>query len=437
METDKKLTPDEYASDALELDNEVENPPLNYLENLFQSLHQNIQDEALLNIPRAQASLQTVQIADKNHLYYFQQALGSKSTPQAQIGDNTFHMLSSYDYLGLIGHPKIETAAINAIKSFGSGTGGVRLLTGSMTLHHELEQEIANFKKVEAAVTYTSGYAANLAIISALMSKEDIVIADKWIHNSTVEACKLANVPLAKFEHNNMEMLEALLKEHAANKRVMVITEGIFSMDGDIGNLPEIVDLKNKYNAFLMVDEAHSLGVLGQNGRGVDEHFGIPPTEIDIFSGSLSKTIPSNGGFIAGSKKLIIYLQHASAPYIFSSALAPPLAAAAKEALNIIQKEKYRLTNLKKNRELLAKGLNALGFNIGKSETAVIPVILGENEYAYLAAKQLFKKGFLATPVIYPAVSKGKARLRLCVTAAQDEKFIERTLAAFKSLAVQ
>ena len=366
--------------------------------------------------------------------YLFQKALESKSGPFITLEDQEYKMMSSYDYLGLIGHPDIEKASTDAIKKFGTSTGGVRLLTGTNSLHLSFEKELANFKGTEAALSYSSGYHANIAVISALFGSKDLVLIDSKIHQSTFDACKLSGVSFRRFSHNDHKSLEKLLKLRENGKRILIISEGCFSMDGDICCLPEIVDLKNRYGALLMIDEAHSLGMLGKNGSGVDSHFGISPTEVDIFTGSLSKAIPANGGFVAGSKELISYLQHGSSPYIFSAAMGPASTAAAMASLKVMLKEPERHKTLHENSNYLRNALQELGYDTGETITPIIPVLLGEDEATFEFAKKLYENRILATPIVYPAVPRGQARLRLCVTASQDMNFLQEVIKVFKEL---
>ena len=266
------------------------------------------------------------------------------------------------------------------------------------------------------------------------MDVKDIVLVDSKIHQSTIDACKLSGVPYRRFEHNNPDSLEVLLQRYCPTKKVLIITEGVFSMDGDICDLPAIVKLKKKYGAFLMVDEAHSLGVLGKSGRGVDSFFNIPPHEIDVFAGSFSKCVPANGGFVAGTKELIILMQHASTPYIFSAAQSPATAASIIATVQVLESEPERFIQLWDNTNYFTSELNKMGYNTGVSASPIVPLILGSDAHALNFSRKLFDHGVLATPVIYPAVPKNEARLRLCVTAAQDKKFLDRVLEIFRVL---
>lgn len=383
---------------------------------------------------RQQKILDTVHRTKEHNIYTFQCALDSKSGPYVSVDNKNYKMLSSYDYLGLIGNVEIERQAQKAIDDFGTGSGGVRLLTGTNKLHLELEKEIANFKGTESAVTYSSGYQANLAIISGLFDPKDIILADSKIHQSTIDACKLAGVTYKRFEHNSSKSLEKLIQNCSGSRRICIITEGIFSMDGDISNLPSIVEIKNKYGAILMIDESHSLGVLGPNGCGVDSFYGIASEEVDIFTGSLSKAIPANGGFIAGKKDLITYLQHGSSPYMFSAAMGPGSAASVLASIDIMKNEPNRFEKLWSNTNFLKSELQKLEYNLGLSSSPIIPVIMGSDNNAMHFSKKLFDRSIIATPVVFPAVPKNQARLRLCVTAAQSPEFLEEVVEVFKDL---
>lgn len=383
---------------------------------------------------RQMNKLEQVRKTYQGGVYTFHQALDFKSGPEIEIDGHSYKMLSSYDYMGLIGHPFIENAAIEAIHNFGTGSGGVRLLTGTNKLHLELEKTFAKFKGTEASATFSSGYNANLAVISILMDTKDIVLVDSKIHQSTIDACKLSGVPFRRFEHNDPNSLEKLLKLYSSTKKVLIITEGMFSMDGDICDLPPIVELKIKYGAFLMIDEAHSLGVLGKNGRGVDSHFDIPPHEVDVFVGSFSKGVPANGGFVAGTKELVILMQHASTPYIFSASQSPATVASILATIQVMKNEPERFDRLWKNTDYFKSELNKMGYNTGVSTSPIIPVILGSDATALGFSRKLFDYGILATPVIFPAVPKNEARLRLCVTAAHDKSFLNSCLEIFNSL---
>ena len=331
-------------------------------------------------------------------------------------------MLGSYSYLGLIGHPKINAAAKAAVDRYGTGTHGVRLLAGSLVLHNELEARIASFKKTDEAIVYSSGYVTNLATISSMLRKGDSVISDKLNHASIVDGCLLSQAKHIRFRHNDMDHLERRL--HAANPdgRKLVITDAVFSMDGDIINLPEVVKLCKKYDAYLMVDEAHSIGVLGETGHGIEEHFNLPPDAIDIKMGTLSKTIPSAGGYVAGNSDLIKFLKHESRAFIFSAALPPPSAAAAKAAFDVIEEEPWRVKKVQNNYKGFANRMRGAGFDLLQTETAVVPLVCGDVDSALKLASHCQNNGIFVQAIVSPVVAPHLSRLRVCVLASHTEE---------------
>jgi 8-amino-7-oxononanoate synthase len=367
----------------------------------------------------------------RSDLYLYQQPLSGRSGPRVPLNGRPMLVLSSYDYLGLVGHPVIEAAAIEAVRTFGTGTGGVRLLTGTTDLHRGLEHDLAGLLGTERAITFSSGYAANVGTIASLFGPRDLVIADSRIHRSLLDGCAMARVPVRTFHHNDMDSLRETLAAPKRPRRTLIAVEGIYSMDGDVCPLPDIVALKQEFDAFLLVDEAHSLGVLGARGGGAVEHFGIPGDAIDLRTGSLSKAVPSMGGFVGGSQELIAYLQHGVSSFMFSAALCPAAAAAARAALGLIEAASDRRAAAWRNAERLRGGLTARGYDVGRGGTPLIPVIAGEDESAYRLARALWDRGMWTTAVVYPAVPRGLARLRLCATAAHSEHDIDTALEAF------
>jgi glycine C-acetyltransferase len=367
-------------------------------------------------------------------VYPYQLPLEGRSGPWVKAEGREFLMLSSYDYLGLIGDSRIDEAAIQAIRNYGTGTGGVRMLTGTIDLHHQMERDVAAFKGTAEAITFSSGYLANLAVIASLLTPQDRVILDALSHRSLVDACRLAGVPLQRFRHNDMDSLRHELSVGTPANRTLIIADGVFSMDGDICKLPDLVDIKREAGCFLMIDESHASGVLGATGRGTDEHFGIAADEVDIWSGSLAKAIPSNGGFVAVSQELAIYLQHSAAPFIFSAALAPPAVSAVSASLAILKNEPERVAKINRNASFLRDGLRELGYDTGHSETAIVPVILHDETAAALMAGRLRELGIFVTPILFPAVPMGSARLRLCVTAAHSIEDLEFALDGFRQI---
>lgn len=403
-------------------------------QNYFDSERKDTFKKSDLIDARARRLFENTALACSLDAYPFQAPLSSRPGPIVEMDGHRMLMLSSYDYLGLIGDTRVDEAAMDALRKYGTGTGGVRLLTGTLDLHQEMEQALAEFKGTEAALTFTSGYAANLAVISALFGPGDRVIADGLSHRSLADACRLAGVQVQRFEHNDMVSLRHELENGPEANRTLIVSDGVFSMDGDICPLPELVAIKKEFGCFLLVDESHASGVLGECGRGTDEHFGISSDEVDIWTGSLAKAIPSNGGFVASSRRLAIFLQHASAPFIFSGALAAPAVAAVRETLNILKREPERVARLRTNASFLREGLRSLGYDTGLSQTPVIPVMLHDDAKTALFARKLRDYGVLVSPVLFPAVAQGAARLRLCVTAAHTSENLAFALDVFEKM---
>lgn len=365
----------------------------------------------------------------KEHDLYFynQPAEELLSDSKVRVNGRVMGMYASYGYLGLLDHPRINAAAKAAIDKFGTGTHGVRTLAGTLTIHNELEETISNFKHTEAAITYSSGYATNLTVVSTLMGRGDYVFSDKLNHASIVDGCLMSGAEFRRFRHNDMEHLENLLKNAPSGVSKLVIADSVFSMDGDIIDLPKVVALCKKYQAWLMIDEAHSLGVLGKTGRGIEEHFGLDDV-IDIKMGTLSKTIPSVGGYVASKQEVITYLRHASRAYIFSAALPPAQAAAANEAFKVILDEPERIDRLNANTKLFINGLKSMGFDTMLTETAIVPILCGSDEQAFIMTREAQRKDVFVLPVVSPAVPEGLARLRATVTAAHDPSDIEHAM---------
>ena len=377
---------------------------------------------------RVRAFTERVNYLKSNDLYYFNTPVeeilpGNK----VRVRGREMGMYASYSYLGLVGHPRINEAAKKAVDKFGTGTNGVRMLAGTLTLHKELEETIANFKHAEAAVTYSSGYANNMTVISGLMGRGDYVFSDKLNHASIVDGCLMSGAEFRRFRHNDMEHLEGLLKNAPADVTKMVIADSVFSMDGDIIDLPKVLELTKKYNAWLMIDEAHSVGVLGKTGTGIEEHFGLGDV-IDIKMGTLSKTIPSVGGYVAAKKEIITYLSHASRAYIFSAALPPAQAAAANEAFKVILDEPWRIEKLNENTKQFIGGLKGMGFDTMLTETAIVPVLCGQDDMAFAMTREAQQNDVFVLPVVSPAVPEGLARLRATVTAGHETSEIDRAM---------
>lgn len=346
-------------------------------------------------------------------------------------GHGEMLLLGGYSYLGLNGHPAINAAASAAIEKYGTGTHGVRLLADTLALHRELEVEVARFKGTEAAAVFSSGFLANVSAIACLVGRHDTVICDKLDHASIVDGCRLSGAKCVRYQHNDMEQLEKSLKDAKNPGRRLVVVDGVFSMDGDVVNLPDVSRLCKEYGALLMVDEAHSIGVLGKTGRGVEEHFGMPADAVDVKMGTFSKTIPSYGGYIAGSQRLCELLYHQSRGFIYSGALSPTGAAAALAGLQVIQKEPERIRRLHENVFYFADTLGRLGFSFLESTTAVFPIVCGDDWRAFELARSCQRQGVYVQAIPYPVVPKGKARLRAAVYATHsrdDLDFCARVL---------
>ena len=326
-------------------------------------------------------------------------------------------MFGSYSYLGLIGHPAIDRAAQEAIARYGTGTNGVRLLAGTLPVHNELEASIAAFKGTEAAIAFTSGYIANISTISALLGRHDTVICDKLDHASIVDGCRLSGAKLVRFRHNDLDELAARLRNADPRHRRMVIVDGVYSMDGDIADLPGIRALCDEYGAMLMVDEAHSLGVLGDTGSGIEEHFGMPSDTIDVKMGTFSKAIPSVGGYIAASAQMVSDLKHKARGFIYSAALPPASAAASIAALEVIRAEPERVRRLQERFAYFLAKLREAGFDVLSSQAAIAPVVCGSEEAATRLMMHCVDNGIFVQAILPPVVPMGTSRLRATVTA--------------------
>ena len=384
---------------------------------------------------RGRRLFETTALACSADAYPFQIPLEERTGPEVRADGHAMLMLSSYDYLGLIGDPRIDAAAIEAIRKYGTGTGGARLLTGTTDQHRRMEQDLAPFAGPRRPSPYSSGYAANVAVIGGLFGPADRVIMDTLCHRSLTDACRFAGVQLQRFQHNDPDSLRQEIKTDRRPIARSSLQTAYFPWMATFACLPEIIEIKKEFGCFLLVDDSHATGVLGSHGRGVDEHFGIAASEVDIWTGSLAKAIPSTGGFVACSQELAIFLQHASSPYIFSAALSPASVAAIREGLCILAQEPERVARTAQNANFLRCGLRNLGYDTGLSETAVIPLILKDEVTTALFARRLRDHGILAAPVLFPAVPQGSARLRLCVTAAHTPAHLEFALDVFRKMA--
>ena len=354
--------------------------------------------------------------------YFFQNVIEDSHDGRVLVKSHgEMIMLGSYSYLGLLGHREIGDAAANAIRKYGTGTHGVRLLAGTLPIHGELERKVAEVKGCEAAMVLSSGYLTNLTAITSLVGRGDFVVSDKLNHASLVDGCRLSGAHMVRVNHNDMRDLEEKLKNISTEGNILVVADAVFSMDGDIYDLPRASKICRKYGALLMLDEAHSLGVIGKTGRGIEEHYSLGPDSYDIKMGTLSKAIPSVGGYLAATSEIIDMMRHNGRGFIFSAALPPAQAAAALKALEVMQAETWRVDKLHRNtaffRNLLVdQGLETLG-----SRTAIVPVVCGSNDEAFKVARGCHEKGIFVQAIPAPVVPVGTARLRCCVTALHSE----------------
>ncbi|MGK7311805.1 MAG: aminotransferase class I/II-fold pyridoxal phosphate-dependent enzyme [Candidatus Longimicrobiales bacterium M2_2A_002] len=395
-----------------------------------------IEPGSLLDTDAVREWFQLFQRGLPHSLYTYQLPLQKAPGARSTAFDEELLMFSSYSYLGLIGDPRIDDAVHDAVARYGTSTGGVRLLTGTLDLHHELERELADFLGVEAAAVFSSGYDANVGVITSLFGPGDWAVLDRYAHASIRDGCRMAGCEIRPFRHNDLDDLERRLRQadHKGAERVLIAVDGVFSMDGDQAPLAEIIELKEKYGAFLLVDEAHALGAIGQTGRGTCEARGVDPHRVDILTGSLSKGIPSSGGFVAGARDLKIYVQHGSAPYIFSAALTPANAAAALAGIRTLRDDPSIMERLRRNTKILQDGIRDRGLDSGASESPVVPVILGDEFRAYRWARGMLELGVFVSAVVYPAVARGMARLRLCATAAHEPEQFDRLFEAIDAM---
>lgn len=340
----------------------------------------------------------------------------------------------SNNYLGLANHPDLISASKNATVELGIGPAAVRSIAGTTTLHVELEKRIAQFKGVEAAVTFQSGFTANLATIPALVSKEDVIFSDKLNHASIIDGCRLSGAKIISYEHNDVKHLEEQIKNNLSQyRRALIITDGVFSMDGDIAPLPEIYEVAKKYDILLMVDDAHGEGVLGKGGRGIVDHFGLHG-KVDVEVGTFSKAFGVVGGVVAGKSIIVEWLRQRGRPFLFSSAMTIPDTAACLAAIDLLEDSTQLVDKLWENAKYFKAEMKNLGFNTGVSETPITPVMLGEAKLAQQFSKELFDAGVFAMSIGFPTVAQGKARIRVMISASHSKDDLDKGLAAFQSV---
>lgn len=365
--------------------------------------------------------------------YFKLRVLDDEQAPVCHFDGKQVINLASNNYLGLTTHPKLREAALAATKKFGVGSGAVRTIAGTMKLHMELEEKIAAFKNVEACVVFQSGFTANAGTVSAILGKEDFIISDELNHASIIDGCRLSRAKILVFRHKDVAHAEeqlASIKDQPGKK--LLITDGVFSMDGDIGPLPGLCDIAEKYGAIMMVDDAHSSGVLGRNGRGTIDHFNVHG-RVDIQVGTLSKAIGALGGYVCGTRDFIEYLYHRARPFLFSTSHPPSVAATCIAAFDVLQNEPELIEKLWENTRFFKKELGTLGFNIGgvntpASETPITPIIIGDGRATMEFSKALFAQGVMGTGIAFPTVPEGKARVRTIVTAAHTKDELSKAL---------
>jgi len=366
-------------------------------------------------------------------LYRSLRILEGKQEATSRFDGKQVVNLSSNNYLGLATHPKLIDAMVKATIEFGAGSGAVRTIAGTMTIHMELERRLAAFKHTEAVVVFQSGFTANAGTVSALLNKDDVIISDELNHASIIDGCRLSKAPIKVFPHKDMDAARKILKDLPSGQRKLLITDGVFSMDGDLGPLPALCDLADEFGCIMMVDDAHASGVFGRNGRGTVDHFNMHG-RVDVQVGTLSKALGSLGGYVAGTKTFIEFLYHRARPFLFSTSHPPGVAAACIAAVDILEKEPAIIDKLWENTRFFKKGLADLGFNTGISESPITPVIAGEGALAMKLSDRLFQEGVFASGIAFPTVARDKARVRTIVTAAHTREELQYALDVFKTV---
>lgn len=361
-------------------------------------------------------------------LYPYFRRISSPQDPVVTIDGEKIIMLGSNNYLGLTSHPEVKEASAKAVLKYGTGCAGSRFLNGTLDIHVELDERLAAFMKTEAALTFSTGYQVNLGVLSCLLGRHDFAILDKLDHASILDGVRLGFGRALKYRHNDMADLESKL-QRAGKKGKLIVVDGVFSMEGDVARLPEIVELKNRYGARLLVDDAHGLGVFGENGRGTAEHFGLEH-EVDLVMGTFSKSLATVGGFIAGQAHVVDYIRHHARSQIFSAAAPPGSVAAVLKALEILEREPDRRKQLWESTHFMKRELQGLGFDTGDSESPVIPIVVGDDLGAFTMARRLGEEGVFVNPIIAPAVPAGQAMIRTSYMATHEREHLEQALTA-------
>jgi glycine C-acetyltransferase len=363
-------------------------------------------------------------------LYRRLRVLDGEQAARTSVDHRQVVNLSSNNYLGLTTHPMLRARALEALQAFGVGTGSVRTIAGTMAIHMELERRLAAFKHTEAAVVFQSGFAANAGTVSSLLGRDDVIVSDELNHASIIDGARLSRATIKVFPHRNVAAAREIVAALPRDQRKLLITDGVFSMDGDLGPLPELCDLADEYGCIMMVDDAHASGVFGGNGRGTVDHFGMHG-RVDVQVGTLSKALGALGGYVAGSKSLIEFLYHRARPFLFSTSHPPSVAATCIAALDVLENEPQWMERLWANTRFFKAELEALGFNIGISESPITPVFVGDGALAMTLSDKLFDAGVFAQGIGFPTVPQGKARVRTIVTATHTEDELQFALDAF------
>jgi glycine C-acetyltransferase len=366
-------------------------------------------------------------------LYRKLRILEDEQKPQTTFDHRSVVNLSSNNYLGLTTHPRLRERALEATRKYGVGTGSVRTIAGTMDIHMELERRLAEFKKTEAVVVFQSGFAANAGTVSAVLGKDDVVVSDELNHASIIDGCRLSRAAIKVFPHKDIDAARTILRSLPASQRKLLITDGVFSMDGDLGPLPQLCALAEEFGCIMMVDDAHASGVFGRNGRGTIDHFDVHG-RVDIQVGTLSKAIGVLGGYVAGTRALIDFLYHRARPFLFSTSHPPGVAAACIAAIDVLLEEPKIIDRLWDNTRFFQSGLKSLGFNTGVSEGPITPVIVGDGALAMKLSDRLFDAGVFAQGIAFPTVAIGKARVRTIVTATHTRDELQFALDAFATV---
>ena len=366
-------------------------------------------------------------------IYPYFRMIASGQDPVVSMNGHRVIMLGSNNYLGLTNHPEIKAAAARALDQYGTGTAGSRFLNGTLEIHVELEEKLAKFMKREAALTFSTGFQVNLGVISTIIGRNDVVILDSLDHACILDGARLSYGRILKYAHNNMEVLEERLRSVGGDRASMIVVDGVFSMEGDIANVPQIVDLKRKFGARLMIDDAHGIGVMGEHGRGTAEHFGLE-ADADLVMGTFSKSLATVGGFVVGDSDIIDYVKHTARSLMFSAAPPPASVASVIKALEIIEREPERRARLWENTDYMKHEFTAMGFDTGESASPIIPLVVGDDMAAFRMTMRLQEEGVFVNPVVSPAVPEGRAMIRTSYMATHTREHLDRSLEAIRKV---